>query len=227
VPAREATHSGTRNLAVHLHVSHVMVARVWRRYLPKPHRIERVIWVRSAAIIGLYLNPPAPCHRVLLDERTAIQALERQDPVLPLSSGRAERHGLLVLCSWHIVAVCPFNTKTSEVLDKTPARRPSAAFVLFLADIVIKQPRGKEIPVIADSLWAHRCRPVTTSWRHIPSFTCTSHPADSWRLNRVDLWFGKIGRDVVARGVFTSVADLKRKLMRYIQQYIDRSAHRG
>jgi transposase len=40
----------------------------------------------------------------------------------------------------------------------------------------------------------------------------------SW-LNQVELWFGKIERDVIARGVFTSVADLKRKLMRYIRQY--------
>jgi len=33
------------------------------------------------------------------------------------------------------------------------------------------------------------------------------------------LWFGKIERDVIARGVFTSVCDLKRKLMRYIRHY--------
>ena len=40
----------------------------------------------------------------------------------------------------------------------------------------------------------------------------------SW-LNQVELWFGKIERDVIARGVFTSVSDLKRKLMRYIRHY--------
>lgn len=40
----------------------------------------------------------------------------------------------------------------------------------------------------------------------------------SW-LNQVELWFGKIERDVIARGVFTSVPDLKRKLMRYIRLY--------
>jgi hypothetical protein len=28
-----------------------------------------------------------------LDEKTAIQALDRMDPILPLSPGRAERHG--------------------------------------------------------------------------------------------------------------------------------------
>ena len=35
----------------------------------------------------------------------------------------------------------------------------------------------------------------------------------------MELWFSKIERDVIARGVFTSVPDLKRKLMRYIRQY--------
>jgi hypothetical protein len=40
----------------------------------------------------------------------------------------------------------------------------------------------------------------------------------SWP-NQVELWFAKIERDVIARGIFTSVPDLKRKLMRYIRQY--------
>jgi len=40
----------------------------------------------------------------------------------------------------------------------------------------------------------------------------------SW-LNQVELWFNRIQRDVIARGIFTSLADLKRKLMRYIRQY--------
>src|SRR5436190_3324883 len=41
----------------------------------------------------------------------------------------------------------------------------------------------------------------------------------SW-LNQVELWFARIERDVIARGVFTFVPDLRRKLMRYIRQYI-------
>jgi hypothetical protein len=39
----------------------------------------------------------------------------------------------------------------------------------------------------------------------------------------VELWFAKIERDVIARGVFTSVKDLARKLMRYIRHYNRRS----
>ena len=38
----------------------------------------------------------------------------------------------------------------------------------------------------------------------------------SW-LNQVEIWFGKIQRDVIARVVFTSVAVLARKLRKYIR----------
>jgi hypothetical protein len=38
-------------------------------------------------------------------------------------------------------------------------------------------------------------------------------------LNQVENWFSRIQRDVIARGVFTSVKDLERKIMRYIRQY--------
>jgi transposase len=40
----------------------------------------------------------------------------------------------------------------------------------------------------------------------------------SW-LNQVEIWFGRVERDVIARGVFTSVSDPARKLRRYIQAY--------
>ena len=40
----------------------------------------------------------------------------------------------------------------------------------------------------------------------------------SW-LNQVELWFAKIERDDIARGVFISVSDPKRELIRYIRHY--------
>jgi len=33
----------------------------------------------------------------------------------------------------------------------------------------------------------------------------------------VELWLSKIERDIIARGIFTSTADLSRKLLRYIR----------
>src|SRR6266852_2684324 len=91
-----ATHWSTRKLGAHLDVSHMMVARVWRRHGIQPHRMERYMASndpefekKAADVIGLYLNPPAHAAVFSVDEKTAIQALDRKDPVLPLSPGRA------------------------------------------------------------------------------------------------------------------------------------------
>jgi transposase len=91
--------------------------------------------------------------------------------------------------------------------------------VAFLTDIVVNQPRGKEIHVIADNLSAHKSRTVTDFLKAHPKVHLHFTPTYSSWLNQVELWFGKIERDVIARGVFTSVSDLKRKLMRYIRSY--------
>ena len=43
---------------------------------------------KAADVIGLYLNPPAHAAVFCVDEKTAIQALDRKDRMLPLSPGR-------------------------------------------------------------------------------------------------------------------------------------------
>ena len=221
-----STHWTTRKLAAHLDVSHMMVARVWRKHGLKPHRIERYMASndpdfekKAADIIGLYLNPPAHAAVFCVDEKTHIQALDRKDPVLPLSPGRAERHGFEYYRHGTLSLYAAFNTKTGEVLGKTAERHTSAEFVAFLTDIVINQPRGKEIHVIADNLSAHKSQQVKEFLAAHPKVHLHFTPTYSSWLNQVELWFGKIERDVIARGVFTSVSDLKRKLMRYIRHY--------
>jgi hypothetical protein len=39
----------------------------------------------------------------------------------------------------------------------------------------------------------------------------------------VEIWFSKIERDVIARGVFTSNTDLRRNLINYITRYNDKA----
>jgi len=174
---------------------------------------------KAADVIGLYLNPPQNAVVFSVDEKTAIQALDRKDPVLPLSPGRAERHGFEYYRHGTLSLYAAFNTKTGEVLGKTATSHTSAEFVAFLTDIVANQPRGKEIHVIADNLSAHKTKQVEAFLIAQPNVHMHFTPTYSSWLNQVELWFAKIERDVIARGVFTSVPDLKRKLMRYIRQY--------
>src|SRR6266576_1572301 len=225
-PTSGATHWSTRKLGAHLDVSHMMVARVWRKHGLQPHRIERYMASndpdfekKAADIIGLYLNPPAHAAVFCVDEKTAIQALDRKDPVLPLSPGRAERHGFEYCRHGTLSLYAAFDTKTGEVLGKTAARHTSAEFVAFLADIVAHQPKSKEIHVICDNLSAHKTARVKQFLADHPKVSLHYTPTYSSWLNQVELWFAKIERDVITRGIFTSVTDLKRKLMQYIRQY--------
>jgi len=221
-----STHWSSRKLARHLGISHMMVARIWAKHGLKPQRLDRYMAsndpdfeTKAADIIGLYLNPPAHAAVFCVDEKTTIQALDRKDPVLPLSPGRAERHGFEYFRHGTLSLYAAFNTKTGEVLGKTAVRHTSAEFVAFLADIVVNQPRGKEIHVIADNLSTHKTRQVDDFLESHPHVHMHFTPTYSSWLNQVELWFAKIERDVIARGVFTSLADLRRKLMKYIRHY--------
>src|SRR6195256_3489324 len=225
-PPDGATQWSTRRLGTQLKVSHMMVARVGPKQGLKPQRLDRYMATndpdfeqKAADIIGLYLNPPAHAAVFCVDEKTTIQALDRKDPVLPLSPGRAERHGFEYFRHGTLSLYAAFDTKTGEVLGKTAERHTSSEFIAFLTDIVINQPRGKEIHVIADNLSAHKSKPVKDFLDAHPKVRLHFTPTYSSWLNQVELWFGKIERDVIARGVFTSVSDLKRKLMRYIRHY--------
>ena len=221
-----STHWSSRKLARHLGISHMMVARVWQRAGLKPHRIERYMAsddpdfeTKAADIIGLYVKPPQHAAVFCVDEKTAIQALDRLDPVLPLSPGRLERHGFEYYRHGTLSLYAALNTKSGEVVGKTAARHTSQEFVAFLAELVANQPRRKEIHLIADNLSAHKTKRVEQFLAAHPKVHLHYTPTYSSWLNQVENWFAKIERDVIARGVFTSVKDLARKLRRYIGHY--------
>jgi transposase len=225
-PADGSTHWSTRRLGKHLGISHMMVARVWARHGLQPHRLERYLtsddpdFERKAAdILGLYLHPPQHAAVFCVDEKTAIQALDRLDPVLPLSPGRAERHGFEYYRHGTLSLYAAFNTRTGAVLGKTAERHTSAEFIAFLAAILAQQPRRQEIHVILDNLSAHKTRLVEAFLAEHPQVHLHFTPTYASWLNQVELWFTRIERDVIARGIFTSVPDLARKLLRYIRRY--------
>ena len=80
-------------------------------------------------------------------------------------------------------------------------------------------PRLRELHIILDNLSAHKTRKVAAFLEAHPNVQLHFTPTYSSWLNQVQLWFSKLQRDVIARGVFTSTADLARKLRRYINAY--------
>jgi len=229
-PNDSSTHWSSRRLAKALGVNHMMVARVWKRAGLRPHRLERYMASndpqfeqKAADVIGLYVNPPQRAAIFCVDEKTAIQALDRLDPVLPLSPGRAERHGFEYYRHGTLSLFAALNTRTGTVLGQTAARHTTEEFVAFLTQLVALEPADREIHIIADNFSSHKTQRVRQFLSAHPNVHLHFTPTYSSWLNQVEIWFSKIERDVIARGIFTSVADLARKLMRYIRHH-NRSA---
>jgi transposase len=204
----------------------MMVARVWRHHGLQPHRLRHHMAsddpefeAKAADIIGLYLQPPLNAAVFCVEEKTAIQALDRLDPVLPLSPGRAESHGFEYFRHGTLSLYAALETQTGVVLGKTATRHTSSEFVAFLREIVASQKADKEIHVIVDNLSAHKTKLVSEFLVEHPNVQLHYTPTYSSWLNQVENWFSRIQRNVITRGVFTSIANLRIKLMRYIRHY--------
>jgi transposase len=225
-PTDGSTHWSTRRLASKLGIHHMAVARTWRKHGLQPHHMRRYMASndpnfesKAADIIALYLKPPQHAAVFCLDEKTAIQALDRRDPILPLSPGRAERHGFEYLRHGTLSLYAAFETRSGEVLAKTTSRHTSQEFVAFLEELLAHQPEGKEIHIILDNLSAHKTKAVQRFLAEHPNVHFHFTPTYTSWLNQVELWFSKIERDLIHRGIFTSVHDLARKIARSIREY--------
>jgi transposase len=192
----------------------------------QPHRLDRYMRstdpefeTKAADVLGLYLHPPQHAAVFCVDEKTAIQALDRLDPVLPLSPGRAERHGFEYYRHGTLSLYAALDTRTGEVVGQTAARHTSDDFVAFLQSVVDTQPRTRDVHIILDNLATHKTQKVRAFLAAHPRVQLHFTPTYSSWLNQVELWFAKIERDILARGIFTSVTDLKRKILRYIRRY--------
>jgi transposase len=229
-PSDGSTHWSCRKLAAELGISKTTVQRVLAQAKLRPHRLDRYMASndpefesKAADIIGLYMNPPQHAAVFCVDEKTAIQALDRLDPVLPLSPGRAERHGFEYYRHGTLSLYAALNVKTGQVEGKTAKRHASADFIAFLTELIAKAKWAREIHIVLDNLSAHKTQAVADFLEQHPKVRFHFTPTYSSWLNQVEIWFAKIERDVIARGVFTSVADLRRKLMKYIRAYAKRA----
>lgn len=225
-PGDGSTHWSCRKLAAALGVSKDAVHRTWKEAGLKPHRLQRYMASddpdfesKAADIIGLYLNPPRHAAVFCVDEKTAIQALDRLDPVLPLTPGRAERHGFEYYRHGTLSLYAALDTASGRVHGKTTARHTSREFIAFLKEVVTQCSKHRQIHIILDNLSAHKTTLVREFLEQNPRVHFHFTPTYSSWLNQVELWFSKIERDVIARGIFTSVSDLARKLRRYINAY--------
>ena len=139
--------------------------------------------------------------------------------MLPLSPGRLERHGFEYKRNGTLSLYAALDVKTGKVQGKTAERHTSVEFVSFLQQVVAGCNPRQEIHIILDNLSAHKTNQVEQFLKLNSRVKLHFTPTYSSWLNQVEIWFARLEREVIARGIFTSVQDLSRKLMRYIRAY--------
>ena len=209
-------------------LSQSTVGRIWRAFGLKPHRADTfklstdpyfVEKVRD--VVGLYLAPPERAIVLCIDEKPQVQALERTQPVLPMTPARTERathdyarHGTTSLFAALDVA-------TGSVIGKCHRRHRHQEFIQFLDHVNAVLPRepGVSVHVVLDNYGTHKT-PAVKRWflRH-PEYHLHFTPTSASWLNQVERFFAAITEDRIRRGVFTSVPQLERAIHDYLADH--------
>ncbi len=223
---RGQTHWSVRTLATETGVSHSTVHRVWQAFGLKPHRQESFklstdpFFVEKVVdITGLYLNPPDHAVVLCVDEKSQCQALERSQPTLPMGLGYVEgithdyiRHGTTTLFAALDIA-------NGEVLADCKPRHRHQEFRSFLQTVDENVPEGLDIHLILDNYATHKHAKIKGWLARHPRFHLHFTPTYSSWLNQVERWFALITDRAIRRGSFSSVPELKQKIMTFVKAY--------
>ena len=179
--------------------------------------------VKSADIIGMYLNPPQNALVISIDEKPSIQALERASGFVYTSSGKIvrglkstyKRHGTLNLFA-------ALNVATGAIRSKTTATKKRPDFQAFLDELVTEVPVDQEIHVILDNYCTHKKNDDWLLAHPNVSFHFTPTSA-SW-LNQVEIWFGIMTRKALRGASFSSTEQLAQAINEFVAAYNDNAA---
>lgn len=197
----DATHWSTRSLAKSHGLSHATVGRIWQAFRLQPHRQETFRLSTDALsvdkvrdIVGLYLNPPIKAVVLCVDEKSRIQALDRTQPILPMTPGLPERRTHDCLRHGTTTLFAALDVATGKVTGQLHRRHRAAEFLKFLAHLDGSIPGNTEVHVVMDGYGTHKT------------------PA-------VKRWFAEITRKQIRRGTHRSTWELEKAIRTYLATY--------
>ena len=128
-----------------------------------------------------------------------------------------KRHGTTALYA-------AFNIANGKVIASVKDRTRSKEFLSFLKLINRKTPKDKELHLVLDNHSAHKTHEIQDWLEKNPRVHFHFTPTSASWLNAVEGWFSQLERRALYRGVFTSVADLKEKLVEFVKVHNEQLA---
>jgi hypothetical protein len=221
-----ATHWSSRAMARHSGISPSSVQRIWRAFALQPHRAESfelstdpLFVAKVRDIVGLYMSPPDHALVLCVDEKSQVQALDRTQPLLPLSPGQAERrshddkrHGTTALFAALDVA-------TGHVLGRCYRRHRASEFRRFLDAIDAAVPADLDVHLILDNYATHKTPAIKAWFAKRPRYHLHFTPTYASWLNQVERWFALLTERQIRRGVHRSVKELEQAITTFIADH--------
>ena len=220
---REATHWSTRLMAKATGLNQTAIVRIWNAFGLQPHRAETfklssdpLFIDKVRDIVGLYLSPPTRAVVLCVDEKSQIQALDRTQPLLPLSFGVAERRSHDYVRHGTTTLFAALDLATGQVIGELHRRHRSEEFLKFLRTIDESVPAKLDIHLVMDNYGTHKS-PTVRSWfaRH-PRFHLHFTPTSGSWLNLVERWFALLSQRQIKRGSHRSTVQLEKAVRDFL-----------
>lgn len=222
----DATHWSIRSMAASAGHSHTTIRRMWNAFGLQPHRTETfklssdplfVDKVRD--IVGLYLSPPTHALVLCVDEKSQIQALDREQPVLPMMPGMPERRTHSYVRHGTTSLFAALDVATGAVIGKCYKRHRATEFLDFLKQIDGNVPKGLDVHIVMDNYATHKT-PMIKAWlARRPHYHVHFTPTSASWINQVERWFAELTRKQIQRGVHTSTTQLEADIRSFIDRH--------
>ena len=159
----DATHWSIRSMAAETGFSHTTIRRMWAAFGLQPHRSQTfklssdplfVDKVRD--IVGLYLSPANRALVLSIDEKSQIQALDREQPVLPMMPGVPERRTHSYVRHGTTTPFAALDVASGFIIGKCYKRHRAVEFLKFLREIDAEVPEGLDVHIVMDNYDTHK-----------------------------------------------------------------------
>jgi len=223
---QDATHWSRASMAERAGLSKSTIGRIWRKFGIKPHlagtfklSADPLFVEKVVDVVGLYHDPPERAVVLCVDEKSGIQALDRSQPVLPMTPGTPERRSHDYVRHGTTDLFAAFNIADGTVISQLRRHHRAAEFKEFLVRIDKAVPAGLEVHMVCDNLATHKT-PAIQEWlgRH-PRFCLHFTPTGSSWINQVERWFGYLTVQMIRRGVHKSVQALEADIRAWIENW--------
>ena len=225
---RDATHWSIRSMAAATGLSHTTIRRIWRAFGLRPHRSETFklstdpLFVDKVQdVVGLYLSPPNRSIVLCVDEKSQIQALDREQPVLPMAPGVAERRTHTYIRNGTTSLIAALDVATGAVIGKCYKRHRASEFLDFLKQIDATVPNGPDVHLVMDNYATHKTPRIKAWLAHRPHWHVHFTPTGASWINQVERWFAELTRKRLQRGVHRSATELEADILAFIDAHND------